>query len=435
MEATLEKSTVAVTPAHKRKIKKVAVLGSGVMGSRLACHFANIGLSVVLLDIVPFDISDEDKEKTAVRNSIVNGALKSTLKANPSPIYDKAFASRITTGNFTDNMDMIADCDWVLEAVIERLDIKKQVFENVEKHRKPGSMISSNTSGIPIEMMLDGRSDDFKSHFVGTHFFNPPRYLRLLEIIPSSQTHQEVVDFFMRYGELFLGKQTVLCKDTPAFIANRVGVFSIMAIMKVMEEMDMTVEEIDALTGPFIGKPKSATFRTTDVVGLDTMVKVSKGVYENCPDDERRDIFNIPDFVTKMEAEGMLGDKTKKGFYRKSKDENGKRVIEALDLKTFEYKPKTKPRFETIGNCRNIENLKDRFKKIAKQTDKAADFLRTLSYYLFEYVSKRIPEISDELYRLDDAMRAGFGWEIGPFEQWDAVGLKETVEEMKAARC
>ncbi len=431
MSATLEKTAVNVTPAHKRKIKKVAVLGSGVMGSRLACHFANVGLEVVLLDIVPFDLSDEEKANKAKRNSIVNGALKSTLKSNPSPVFTKAIGSKIKTGNFDDNLEWIADCDWVLEAIIERLDIKQQMFEKVEKYRKPGAMISSNTSGIPIEMMLDGRSDDFKAHFVGTHFFNPPRYLRLLEVIPSTQTNQEVVDFFMSYGEKFLGKQTVLCKDTPAFIANRIGVFNISAAFKLMEEMDMKVEEVDALTGPFIGNPKSATFRTSDVVGLDTLIKVATGVYDNCPDDEVRDMFKVPEYVLRMEKEGMLGDKSKKGFYKKSKDANGKRIIESLNVKTFEYEPKTKPRFDTIGNCRGVENLRDRLAKIRTQEDKAAKFLIKLSSYVNQYVSNRIPEITDELYRLDDAVKAGFGWELGPFEQWDAVGVAKTVAQMK----
>lgn len=433
METTLEQKSIAVTPAHKRKIKKVAVLGSGVMGSRLACHFANVGLDVVLLDIVPFDLTEEDQKIKAKRNSIVDGALKATLKSNPSPIYDKDLAKRIKTGNFTDNMDMIADCDFVLEAVIERLDIKKQVFDNVEKFRKPGTIIASNTSGIPIESMLEGRSADFKSHFVGAHFFNPPRYLKLLEIIPSTSTSPEVVDFMMNYGELFLGKQTVLCKDTPAFIANRIGVFSICAIFKIMEEMDMTVEEVDTLTGPVTGKPKSATFRTCDVVGLDTLVKVAKGAYDNLPNDTQRDIFKVPSYIDKMEENKWLGDKTKQGFYKKTKNAEGKKEILALDLKTFEYKPKTKPRFDVIGGAKQLDDLKDRIKFIAKGKDKGAEFLRKVSYYLNQYVSNRIPEISDETYRIDDAMRTGFGWELGPFETWDVVGVRNTVEEMKAA--
>ncbi|MNE19460.1 putative 3-hydroxyacyl-CoA dehydrogenase [compost metagenome] len=269
-----------------RHIKKVAILGSGVMGSRIACHFANVGCEVLLLDILPKEPNDTEKakgltlESKAVRNRIVNEALQFALTSNPSPIYRKSFASRIQTGNFEDDMAKIADVDWIIEVVIERLDIKQQVFANVEKFRKPGTLISSNTSGIPIHLMLDGRSDDFKKHFAGTHFFNPPRYLPLLEIIPTPETAPEIIDFYMSFGSKILGKKTVLCKDTPAFIANRVGVFSIMALFHAVGEMDLTIEEVDKLTGPVLGRPKSATFRTCDVVGLDTLVAVANGLKE-----------------------------------------------------------------------------------------------------------------------------------------------------------
>ncbi len=423
----------AVIPAKDRHIRKAAVLGSGVMGSRIACHFANIGLEVVLLDIVPFDLKEEDKDNKSKRNSIVNSALKSTLKANPSPIYDKSFANRITTGNFDDNMNLIADCDWVIEVVIERLDIKKQVFEKVEQFRKPGTLITSNTSGIPIEMMTEGRSEDFAKHFCGTHFFNPPRYLRLFEIIPSTKTDPEIIKFFEHYADLFLGKTPVLCKDTPAFIANRVGVFSMSAIFKLQQEMGLTVAEIDSLTGSLTGKPKSATFRTADVVGLDTLIKVAKGVYDNCPNDEMRDTFDVPAYVLKMEENKWLGDKTKQGFYKKTKDENGKKVILQLDLAKMEYVPSVKSKFASVAAARQAGGLKARLKALAVGKDKAAEFLNRLSYMIFQYVSNRIPEISDELFRIDDAMRAGFGWEIGPFEQWEAVGVAKTVAKMKAA--
>jgi 3-hydroxyacyl-CoA dehydrogenase len=417
-------------PASKRKIKKVAVLGSGVMGSRLACHFANIGLQTILLDIVPFDLKEEEKNNPAARNRIVNMALDSTLKANPAALYEKSFASRIKTGNFDDNMEWIKDCDWILEAVVENLDIKKQVFEKVEKYRTPGTLISSNTSGIPIEQMLDGRSDDFKTHFVGTHFFNPPRYLKLLEVIPTPHTLAEVSEFFMNYGSLFLGKTTVLCKDTPAFIANRVGVFSIMAIFHLMQEMDMTIEEVDALTGPITGRPKSATFRTCDVVGIDTLVKVAKGAYDNLPNDEARDLFLIPDYVSKLVENKWFGDKSGQGFYKKEKGAGGKQIL-ALDVKSFEYLPSSKPKFASIAAVKSIDSLKDRLVALNKQDDKGAQFLKKLGYHLYQYVSKRIPEISDEVYRLDDAMRAGFGWELGPFENWDVLGVARVVKSMK----
>lgn len=429
---TLTKSK-SVIPATERHIKKAAVLGSGVMGSRIACHFANIGLEVVLLDIVPFDLSEEDRKKPALRNSLVNRDLQATLKANPSPIYDKRFINRITTGNFEDNMNLIADCDWVIEAVIERLDIKKQVFENVEKFRKQGTLITSNTSGIPIEMLIEGRSEDFQKHFCGTHFFNPPRYLRLFEIIPSTKTDKEIVKFFETYADLFLGKTPVLCKDTPAFIANRIGVFSMSAIFKLQQEMGLSVGDIDALTGPLTGKPKSATFRTADVVGLDTLVKVAKGVYDNCPNDEMRSTFDVPNYVLEMEKNKWLGDKTGQGFYKKTTDENGKKVILELDLAKMEYVPSAKTQFASVAAAKQMPDLKGKLKALAAGKDKASEFLNKLSYMLFQYVSNRIPEISDELYRIDDAMRAGFGWEIGPFEQWDVLGVAKTVEKMKAA--
>jgi 3-hydroxyacyl-CoA dehydrogenase len=429
----LNTTTKAVIPAKERHIRKAAVLGSGVMGSRIACHFANIGLEVILLDIVPFDLKEEDKDNRAKRNSIVNGALQSTLKSNPSPIYDKNFASRITTGNFDDDMHLIADCDWVIEVVVERLDIKKQVFEKVEKYRKSGTLITSNTSGIPIEMMTEGRSEDFNKHFCGTHFFNPPRYLRLFEIIPSTKTDAEIVKFFENYADLFLGKTPVLCKDTPAFIANRIGVFSMSAIFKLQQEMGLSVSEIDSLTGTLTGKPKSATFRTADVVGLDTLIKVAKGVYDNCPNDEMRDTFDVPAYVLKMEENKWLGDKTKQGFYKKTTDEYGKKVILQLDLEKMEYVPSDKPKFASVAAAKQAGGLKARLKVLAAGKDKASDFLNKLSYMIFQYVSNRIPEISDELYRIDDAMRAGFGWVIGPFEQWEALGVAKTVEKMKAA--
>lgn len=283
---------------EKRNIKRVAVLGSGVMGSRIACHFAGIGLQVVLLDIVPKEASES--KKTAERNKIVNDALVAAIKSNPSPVYHKNVVKKITTGNFDDDMKKIADCDWVMEVVVERLDIKKQVYEKVEQFRKPGTLITSNTSGIPIHMLAEGRSDDFKKHFCGTHFFNPPRYLRLLEIIPTPDTDPAIVNFLMSYGDLYLGKTTVLCKDTPAFIANRIGVFGIMALFGLVDKLGLTIDEVDTLTGPIIGRPKSATFRTADVVGIDTLVKVAKGVADNCPNDEAKNVFTIPVWLNKI---------------------------------------------------------------------------------------------------------------------------------------
>jgi 3-hydroxyacyl-CoA dehydrogenase len=415
----------------KRIIKKVAVLGSGVMGSRIACHFAGVGLQVLLLDILPKDLPAD--AKPADRNKIVNDALAAALKSNPSPVYTKDVAKRITTGNFTDNMKDIASCDWVIEVVVERLDIKQLVFTDVEKYRKPGTLITSNTSGIPIHMMTEGRSDDFKKHFCGTHFFNPPRYLRLLEIIPTPHTDPDVVDFLMHYGDLTLGKTTVLCKDTPAFIANRVGVFGMMAIMNAMEKLQLSVDEIDALTGPVVGRPKSATFRTADVVGIDTLVKVAKGVHDNCPDDEAKEQFNIPAWLNKMVENNWLGDKTGQGFFKKTTTASGEKEILTLNLQTMEYGARQKPKFVTLETAKPIEDLKTRLKALAAGTDKAGEFYRLFHYNLFSYISHRIPEISDELYRVDDGMMAGFGWEIGAFESWDTLGVAKTVEAMKAA--
>jgi len=415
----------------KRSIKKVAVLGSGVMGSRIACHFAGVGVQVLLLDIVPKEAAESTK--TAERNKIVNDALAAAIKSNPSPVYSKEVVKRISTGNFTDNMKEIAACDWVIEVVVERLDIKQQVFTEVEKFRKPGTLITSNTSGIPIHMMTEGRSEDFKKHFCGTHFFNPPRYLRLLEIIPTPHTDPAIVDFLMHYGDLILGKTTVLCKDTPAFIANRIGVFGIMALFNLVDKMGLTIDEVDALTGPIIGRPKSATFRTADVVGIDTLVKVAKGVYDNCPNDEARNTFIIPAWLQKMVDTNSLGDKTGQGFFKKTKGGGGEKEILTLDLKTFEYKPRQKAKFASVEASKPIDDLKTRLKALCTGMDKAGDFYRHFHYGLFSYISHRIPEISDEIYRVDDAMMAGFGWEIGAFESWDVLGVEGTAKKMRDA--
>jgi 3-hydroxyacyl-CoA dehydrogenase len=413
-----------------RSIKKVAILGSGVMGSRIACHFAGIGVPVLLLDMVTKGA--EESTKPSERNKLVNDALQAAIKSNPSPVFTKDVVKRISTGNFEDNMKDISGCDWIIEVVVERLDIKKAVYEKVEQYRKPGTLVSSNTSGIPIHLMAEGRSDDFKKHFCGTHFFNPPRYLRLLEIIPTPYTDTDVVDFLMHYGDVYLGKTTVLCKDTPAFIANRIGVFSIMSIFHIMDKLGLTIDEVEALTGPIIGRPKSATFRTADVVGIDTLVKVAKGVADNCPDDEAKNIFTIPSWLEKIVANNWLGDKTGQGFFKKTKSAEGKEIL-TLNLQTLEYGPRSKPKFASVDAAKPVEDLKQRIKMLQAAPDKAGEFYRLFHYALFSYISHRIPGISDELYRLDDAMMAGFGWEIGAFESWDVLGVAKTVEAMKAA--
>lgn len=423
----------------KRKITKVAVLGSGIMGSGIACHFANIGVKVLLLDIAPKEANEAEKAKALdtnhpqVRNRIVNENLTKAIKSKPAPLYHPSFKNRIETGNFDDDMPKIADVDWIIEVVVERLDIKKIVFEQVEKYRTQGTLVSSNTSGIPIKFMNEGRSEDFQQHFTVTHFFNPPRYLKLFEVVPGPKCKPEVIDFLMDYGSRFLGKSTVLAKDTPAFIGNRIGIFCIQSLFHQMKPMGLTVEEVDKLTGPVMGRPKSATFRTVDVVGLDTLVHVANGLHENCPNDERRDSFVLPDFIQKMMDENWLGSKTGQGFYKKVKKEDGSSEIQVLDLDTMTYRSNKKVSFATLEKTKPIEKVVDRFPVLISGTDKAATFYRKVLGETFAYVQFRIPEISDELYQIDEAMKAGFGWEHGPFELWDAVGLSSGIELIKEA--
>jgi 3-hydroxyacyl-CoA dehydrogenase len=421
-----------------RRIKKVAIIGSGIMGSGIACHFANIGVEVLLLDIVPRELTDKEKAKgltledKVVRNRLVNDALTTSLKSKPSPIYHQKFANRITTGNLEDDIAKVKDVDWIMEVVVERLDIKKIVFEKLEKYRSPGTIISSNTSGIPIQFMNEGRSKDFQKHFAVTHFFNPPRYLKLFEVVPGPDCSQEVTDFLMMYGEKFLGKTSVLAKDTPAFIGNRIGIFGIQSLFHQVKELGLTVEEIDKLTGPVIGRPKSATFRTVDVVGLDTLVHVANGIYDNCPDDEAHELFKLPGFINTMMENKWLGSKTGQGFYKKILNAEGRKEILTLDLDTLEYRPAKKAKFATLELTKTIDKPIDRFKVLIGGKDKAGEFYRKNFAAMFAYVQNRIPEISDEIYKIDDGMKAGFGWENGPFEIWDAVGVEKGIELMKA---
>jgi 3-hydroxyacyl-CoA dehydrogenase len=422
----------------KRNIKKIAIIGSGIMGSGIACHFANIGVDVLLLDIVPRELNDKEKAKgltledKVVRNRLVNDALTASLKSKPSPIYDQKFANRISTGNLDDDIAKVKDVDWIMEVVVERLDIKQQVFEKLEKYRTPGTLITSNTSGIPIKFMSEGRSEDFQKHFCGTHFFNPARYLKLFEIIPGPKTDASVLEFLNGYGEQYLGKTSVIAKDTPAFIGNRIGIFSIMSLFHAVKEMDLTIEEVDKLSGPVIGRPKSATFRTVDVVGLDTLVHVANGIGANCKDDERLELFKLPDFIDTMMENKWLGSKTGQGFYKKSVSAEGKKEILSLDLNTLEYRTKKRANFATLEMTKTIDKVVDRFKVLVKGKDKAGEFYRKSFSALFAYVSNRIPEVSDELYKIDDAMKAGFGWEHGPFQIWDAIGLEKGIIMMKA---
>lgn len=405
------------------------------MGSAIACHFANIGVQVLLLDIMPNELTDKEKKKglaledKPVRNRIVDSALKKALKSNPSPIYHKKFADRITTGNLEDDIEKIKNSDWIIEVVTERLDIKKSVFDQVEKHRKEGTLVSSNTSGIPIQLMSKDRSEDFQNHFCITHFFNPPRYLELLEVVPGPKAKNEVVDFFKSYGEKFLGKKVVVAKDTPAFVGNRIGIFSIMSLFHQFKDADLTIEEIDKLTGPAIGRPKSATFRTVDVVGLDTLVEVAKNLYDNLPNDEQHELFAIPDFVREMMDKQWLGAKTDHtGFYKKIAHKNKSSEIKTLDLAKMEFRDREKAEFDVLEKTKSIADLNDRYKVLLADDGKAGDFYRKNFAGLFAYAANRVPEISDELYKIDDGMRAGFGWEHGPFQMWDAVGVRKGIE-------
>ena len=417
----------------KRNIKKVAVIGSGIMGSGIACHFANIGVEVLLLDVAPTQLTETEEKNgltlasKSVRNRVVNDHLGTALKSKPSPIYHPSFATRITTGNTTDDIAVIATCDWIIEVVVERLDIKKIVFEQIDTYRKPGTLVTSNTSGIPIHFMSEGRSEDFQQHFCGTHFFNPARYLKLFEIIPGPKTSVEVLNFLNGYGEKFLGKTSVVAKDTPAFIGNRIGIFGIQSLFHQVAALGLTVEEVDKLTGPVIGRPKSATFRTVDIVGLDTLVHVANGIYENCTSDEAHDLFQLPEFVVKMMENKWLGSKTGQGFYKKV----GKDIL-TLDLNTLDYRPNKKASFATLELTKTIEKPIDRFKILITGKDKAGDFYRKNFSSMFQYCSNRIPEITDDFYKIDDAMKAGFGWENGPFEIWDAIGIEKGIELMKA---
>lgn len=421
-----------------KRINKVAVLGSGVMGMGIAALFANIGLEVVVLDIVPFDLTEEQKKNPVHRNRFAASALEAAVKAKGlEPFYDPDFAKHVTIGNFDDDFEKISDCDWIIEVVIERLDIKQQIFEKVDKFRKKGSLVTSNTSGIPIHLMSEGRSDDFQRNFCGTHFFNPPRYLRLLEIIPTPKTDPEVVDFFMNYGSVFLGKQTVLCKDTPAFIANRVGVYAMAKIFQLTEELGLSIEEVDMLTGPAIGRPKTGTFALADLVGLDTAEKVIKGIKDNCPNDEQAGTFYTPKYLQFLLDNKFYGNKSNKGFFErtKQKDEKGRTIKLALNLSTLEYAPGQSIRTAVLGAVKDVDNLPGKVRTFFNEKyndDKGAELVRRSLAGLFAYVSNRVPEISDNIYSIDDALRTGFAWDIGPFQYWDIVGIQKGIELAEA---
>ncbi len=418
-----------------RRIQQVAVLGAGVMGSGIACHLANAGFQVILLDIVTPGIPDSLSQQMAVRNSHVNQALATAIKSKPAPLYKKEYASRIQTGNLTDDLQRIKSCDWIIEVVVERLDIKQQLFARVEEFRSPGTLVTSNTSGIPIHLMAAGRSEDFKRHFCGTHFFNPPRYLRLLEIIPTTDTDPSVIEFLLTFGANHLGKKTVLAKDTPAFIANRIGVYAMARIYQLTSELGLPIDVVDKLTGPALGRPKTGTFRLGDLVGHDTAAHVIQGIRNNCPDDEQAGAFGIPPYLQFLLDNKFLGNKSGQGFYKKlpEKDDQGRTVYHILDLKTQTYQLPEKSQLPSLEASKQIEDLGRRLTMFFEHNDAGAKLIQQSLLGLFAYSSNRIPEIADAPYQIDDALKAGFAWGEGPFELWDMIGLEKGVNLAKLA--
>jgi 3-hydroxyacyl-CoA dehydrogenase len=404
------------------------------MGSAIACHFANIGLEVLLLDIVPRELTPAEKqrgltlESKTVRNRIASSHLANALKSKPSPIYVQKFADFITVGNIEDDLGKIKDCDWIIEVVVERLDIKKSVFEQIEKHRKPGSLVTSNTSGIPMKLMVEGRSEDFKKHFCGTHFFNPPRYLQLFEIIPGPYTSQDIISFFQKYSSLYLGKTPVLCKDTPGFIGNRIGVYSMAMVMQLAQEIGLTIEEADTLTGSILGRPKTGTFKLGDLVGLDTALSVTNGLKQNCPEDKMIQEIKDSKPLNYLLENNFLGDKTQKGFYYKEADKSGKTNRFALDLEKLQYRPLERSKIAAVETAKQAGGTKAQLAVLLADKSKAGELIRKHFASLFAYVSQRVPEITDSFYPIDDAMRAGYAWKYGPFETWDLVGLQKGID-------
>tara|TARA_B110000003_G_scaffold150676_1_gene151516 strand:- start:1303 stop:3708 length:2406 start_codon:yes stop_codon:yes gene_type:complete len=418
------------------KIKKVAVVGSGIMGSRIACHLVNVGMDVLLLDISPAQLNEKERKLNKkisdkdIKNRIVNESLLNTLKAKPSSLFLKSDYDKIKTGNLDDDISKISSVDWIIEAVVEKLSIKKTVYDLIEKHRNKNTIISTNTSGIPISQISEKRTSNFKEMFLGTHFFNPPRYLRLLEIIPGKDTKKQIIDFFIEFGSVVLGKETVLCKDTPAFIANRLGIYSLMSTIHSVEKNNLSVSDVDFLTGTLIGRPKSATFRTMDVVGLDTAVNVSKNLLKDLKNDESVSMFELPTSVKSLYINKQWGDKTGRGFYKKEIKEKGKRVFYEIDLKTLKYKDTEKTKDESLLEIKKSEQLEVRIKKLINLKNKYGDFYRSTFYDTFRYCSLRIPEVSDEIYKIDNAICSGFGWKKGPFETWDIIGVEGAYKEM-----
>ncbi|MFM1653124.1 3-hydroxyacyl-CoA dehydrogenase NAD-binding domain-containing protein [Brevibacillus sp. B_LB10_24] len=421
----------------ERKIRKAAVLGSGVMGAGIAAHLANAGIPTYLLDVVPGGLTAEEAKKgltlehPAVRNRIAQSGKDRLLKAKPAPLYDRANLALITVGNMEDHLSLLAEADWIIEAVVENLEVKKQVFSAVEAYRKPGAIVSSNTSGVSINEMCQGRSDEFRKHFLGTHFFNPPRYLKLLEIIPGSETDTDVVRFMQRFGETVLGKGTVLCKDTPNFIANRIGTYGLQVSIHEMVRLGLAVDEVDALTGPVIGRPKSATFRTLDVVGLDTYVHVARNVQEKSGDPAEQAVFEVPEFILRMVEKGWIGQKSGQGFFKQEQTAAGKEIL-AIDYQTLEYRPRVKVNFPSLAAAKSSKDLPQKLRTLAWGSDKGSQFIWNLFKKVLLYSAAKVGEIADDIVAIDRAMKWGFGWELGPFETWDALGVEKSVARMRA---
>lgn len=421
-------------------IRQVAVLGAGTMGAAIAGHCANAGLSVLLLDIAPETLTPEEAakgltlESPAVRNRIVRAGFERMTKSRPASLYSAAVAERIATGNFADDFAKVAEADWIIEVIIEQRGAKQAVMERIEAVRKPGSIVTSNTSGIPLHQIAAGRSEEFRQHFLGTHFFNPPRYMKLLEIIPTGDTDPAVIERIRAVGEKVLGKGTVLCKDTPNFIANRIGTYSGMTGMRYAFDHGFTIEEVDALTGPLIGRPKTASFRLADLAGIDIMVDVAENLYDLVPDDESRDEYRVPDVVKQMVAAGKKGNKTGAGFYKRMDGPGGKREFHVIDLETMEYQPPQTPDIPLIAEASKIRDLGERLRFIMAQADagdRAAQLIEATIVPTLAYTARRVPEISDSIVGIDDAMRWGFAQERGPFETWDMLGVAETVARME----
>ena len=422
-----------------KKIKKAGVIGAGVMGATIAAQLANVGIETVLLDIVPPELTEDDKKKgltaesSDFRNKFGQNGLKGALKSKPASFYIPENAKLVSIGNLEDDLELLKDVDWIIEVVVERLDIKRNVFEKLESVLTPGTIITSNTSGIPANEMCEGRSENFKKHFAITHFFNPPRYMKLLEIVPGPDTLPEVVDILAEICEKVVGKGIVYAKDTPNFVANRVGTFSMFSGISAMIDLGLTIEAVDKLTGPVVGNPNSASFRTADLVGLDTLLHVADNVYEGAPDDEKREIFKAPEFISAMVEKKLLGEKTRQGFYKKSKDSDGKRVILSLDYKTLEYTPQEKAKFASLEAAKNISGTGEKIKSLFYAKDTAGQFtFRTFAETLI-YSANRIPEIADDIVNIDNALKWGFARKLGPFEVWDAIGLGKSVVKMKEA--